>query len=97
MDIGQLQAVAGGSAVDRDLPCDAGVELEVEHEAAILKEQARGIALRDVDVASARVERDIRFATRIFDVSAIEILASICSHHRDLRAADVDTHARLLQ
>src|SRR2546428_8376834 len=96
MGVGKLEAVARRSAVDRDLPRDVGVELEIEHETTVLKEKAGRVALRDVQVTAVGVEADLWLGPRVADVGAIQIFAGVGSLHRDVCGANIDLHARLL-
>src|SRR5467141_1131288 len=97
MGVGKLEAVARRSAVDRDLPRNVGVELEIEHETALLKEEAGSVALRDAQVTAVGVEADLWLGPRVADVGAIQVFASVGSLHRDVCCANIDLHARLLE
>src|SRR5207245_10093597 len=96
MGVRKLQAVARRSTVDRDLPRNVGLELEIEHETAVLKEEAGRVALRDMQVTAVGVEADLWLGPRVADVGAIQVCAGVGSLHRDVCGANIDLHARLL-
>src|SRR5712691_7382436 len=98
VNCGQLEDIVRCSAVDGNLPANAGVELQGEDEAGALEEEAGRVALRDLDLAARGVQAHVRLASRVLDVRAKEVVANgAASLHGYGRSAHLDPRARVVE
>src|SRR2546428_11739850 len=71
VEVRYVDGGCGGAAVDGDRPADARIELQVEDEAAALKDAEVIVRLADPQIAT-RIQPHVGFRPRVVDASVIQ-------------------------